>query len=383
MINILNKSQCCGCSACINICPKKCIRMKRDDEGFEYPIVDSNKCVNCGLCEKVCPVSNAKNNISQSIKAYVAYSKEENIRLQSSSGGIFSVLAEEILDKKGIVFGAAFDEEFLVHHIGITEKEDLLKLRGSKYLQSSIGTTFGEAKRFLDEGRLVLYSGTACQIAGLKSYLGKEYDNLYTIDVLCHGVPSPKVWKQYLKYQEKQYHSNVDKVFFRKKDTGWKNYSIALLFKDNSHYKTRFHEDIFMKLFLKNICLRPSCHECKFKIIERPSDITLGDCWGIEKYMPDMDDDKGTSIILTHSKKAENILQDIKRRLVIKEAEIDRVLPPSSDARKSVKMHSKRAQFFQELQKNRSIKRLGRLVDVSWYIKLKRVIKLFNIHKRN
>lgn len=204
MINITDKSQCCGCSACSQICPKKCITMKVDDEGFEYPLVNSSQCVECGLCKNSCPILNKYSRKNNLLESYIAYANENNIRLKSSSGGIFSLLAEEILNKDGIIFGAAFNNDFLVHHVLIDNLENLYKLRGSKYIQSRIEDTFMKAKQFLEQGRYVLFSGTSCQIAGLKKYLAKDYEKLYTVGVLCHGAPSPKVWEEYKKYQIQQ-----------------------------------------------------------------------------------------------------------------------------------------------------------------------------------
>lgn len=204
LINITDKSQCCGCSACSQICPKKCITMKVDDEGFEYPLVNSSQCVECGLCKNSCPILNKYSRKNNLLESYIAYANENNIRLKSSSGGIFSLLAEEILNKDGIIFGAAFNNDFLVHHVLIDNLENLYKLRGSKYIQSRIEDTFMKAKQFLEQGRYVLFSGTSCQIAGLKKYLAKDYEKLYTVGVLCHGAPSPKVWEEYKKYQIQQ-----------------------------------------------------------------------------------------------------------------------------------------------------------------------------------
>ena len=206
MIKIDKKQKCCGCSACVQVCPKQCIEMKEDSEGFWYPQVKRDVCVKCGLCEQVCPIiqeDSHKYSYEGIVSSYSAYSNKEEIRLASSSGGIFTILAEQIILDGGIVFGAAFDENYLVHHIAIDTIEGLSQLRGSKYLQSRIENTYIEAKKYLDSDCNVLFSGTACQIAGLKRFLRKEYENLLTVDVLCHGVPSQKVWKLYLDEKKK------------------------------------------------------------------------------------------------------------------------------------------------------------------------------------
>ena len=203
MINIKDKSKCCGCSGCMNICPKNAIIMKEDKNGFKYPIVDKEKCINCGLCEKVCPILNNKKEQQKEIKAYACYNKNIEERLKSSSGGIFILLAKEILKRNGIVFGAAFDENFNVKHISIDNEKDIEKLMGSKYVQSNMGKVYKEVKEFLENGKYILFSGTPCQIEGLKKFLKKDYDKLYTQDIICHGVPSPKIWQMYLEYQKK------------------------------------------------------------------------------------------------------------------------------------------------------------------------------------
>lgn len=293
MIQINDKKDCCGCGACMLSCPSECISLKEDKEGFLYPHVNAELCINCGACERSCPVLNCELSEGVLPDAYVAYADDDVLRENSSSGGMFSLFAENILNSGGVVFGAAFDSDFTVHHIVVESVDELSKLRGSKYLQSRTENAFKEAEDYLKSGRKVLYTGTACQIAGLKRYLKRDYTNLYTVDVLCHGVPSPKVWKKYLEEQEKTHGAAVRRTFFRNKKYGWKTYAVSLDFSNETVYERIFKEDSFMKLFLGNICLRPSCHDCKFKGLSRPSDITIGDCWGIEKIMSDMDDDKG------------------------------------------------------------------------------------------
>lgn len=375
MIIIKDKKQCSGCGACAQICPKRCIVMQVDAEGFEYPVADSSVCANCNLCNKICPVQNSKCGNNDVLSAYAAYAKQDEIRMQSSSGGLFTLLANEILEHDGVVFGAAFDDSFLVHHIAIQNKNELEKLRGSKYLQSRVENTFDEAKRYLDSGRYVLYTGTACQIAGLMSFLQKEYGNLYTADVLCHGVPSPKVWQRYLLYQEKTHNAAVQRTFFRHKKYGWKTYAVEFLFSNSTAYENIFSKDSFMQMFLQNICLRPSCYACRFKSLARPSDITIGDCWGIENYMPEMDDDKGTSIVLVHSVKGQEFFDAINSKMVYCKAETDKLLPPTADSRKSVPMHPRRKVFFKKLARGVNIEKLALLTEPTILDKIERKIK--------
>lgn len=364
MISINEKKKCCGCNACVQKCPKQCIVMREDVEGFLYPVVDQSECVGCGLCEKACPILNAKAE-HQEVTAYAAFANDDNIRMKSSSGGLFTLFARQILSDNGIVFGAAFDQNFMVHHIAIETEEELIKLQGSKYLQSRIENTYQEAERYLKFGRKVLYTGMACQIAGLKKFLGKEYELLYTVDVLCHGVPSPKVWRRYLDYQEKCHGGAVTRTFFRQKDFGWKTYALKLQFNNLSAYEQIFSRDLFMQMFLSNICLRPSCHACKFKGLDRPSDITIGDSWGIENYMPEMDDDKGTSVVLVHSLNGQKLFANCKTGIVYREADVDKIIPSTADSRKSVVAHPRRTRFFKKLNTGSSLPELEKILKPS------------------
>lgn len=221
MINIKDKTQCCGCHACYNVCPKNVIEMIEDDKGFKYPKINEDDCISCNLCEKVCPVLK-KVEVKNNPASYACYNKNEEVRKNSSSGGIFTLLAECILEKNGVIYGASFNNEWLVEHIRIDNKDDLYKLRTSKYLQSNINDTYKRAKRDLDDNKLVLFTGTPCQVNGFISYLrGKTYNNLYTQDIICHGVPSPKVWKKYLEYREKLDGNRPMQINFRQKDEGW------------------------------------------------------------------------------------------------------------------------------------------------------------------
>ena len=348
------KSDCCGCSSCAQICPKKCIKMTADEEGFLYPTVEKEICINCGLCEKNCPIINTQPKLETVLSAYAGYVNDENIRLNSSSGGLFTPLAEHILNNNGVVFGAAFDNKYHVKHIRIDSEEKLYLLRGSKYVQSDINNTYVETKHDLENGKLVLFTGTACQISGLKCFLNKEYTNLFTVDVLCHGTPSPKLWERYVENQSRQNKSQIEQIFFRHKKYGWKRYAVELKFLNSTAYLKEFKEDPFMRLFLGNICLRPSCYECKFKALQRDSDLTIGDAWGINKVFPELDDDRGTSVILVHSDKGQELLKSISDNLILKEGNVEKLLPPSTDSRISVKKHPKRNLFFKKLNEGKS-----------------------------
>lgn len=353
----MNKKECCGCTACMHICPVKCISMQEDEEGFLYPVTDEERCIHCNKCEKVCPFHNTTNMNTQT-DAFVGYNKNEEIRKQSSSGGVFWTVGEWILQQNGVVFGAAFNEDFEVCHIAAETQEDMAKLRGSKYVQSRLGNAYPKVKDYLNKNRKVLFTGTACQIEGLKRYLNKEYDNLYTVEVLCHGVPSPKIWRMYLEDKKKQYNASIKNIEFRNKKNGWKKFSVNIEFTDMQQYLINIHKDKFMKMFLENIDLRPSCHNCRFKDFPRTSDMTIGDCWGIKNYMSDMDDDKGISVILVHSSKGKQMLEMIEENLIVKEAILDKALPKIDGGRRAVEKHPNRKKFFKGLKRGENIDEL-------------------------
>lgn len=346
---IKHKKDCSGCYACTNICPVNCITMKSDSEGFKYPVVDYDKCINCGKCVAICPIINKK-EVKREAQAYACINKDEVIRAQSSSGGIFTIIAENVIDNGGVVFGAAFDEELELKHSYVETKKDLAKFRGSKYLQSQIGSTYKEAKDFLDKGRTVFFTGASCQIAGLKSYLEKEYDNLLCADFICHGVPSPKVFKEYLNFCESKFKSKVKKISFRDKSRGWSKFSILISFENDKKICEITSENIYMKAFLNNVCLRPSCYDCKFKGLNRDSDITLADFWGIQKVLPKMDDDKGVSLIIVNSLQGRKMFNGLKEQMIYKDVELNKIIKHNNSAIKSVKLKSKRAKFMKSLK---------------------------------
>ena len=367
---ITRKEDCTGCYACNNICPKQCISMKTDSEGFWYPKVNYDECIECGLCVKVCPIL-SKKTIDNSPKAYACYNLDEKIRRESSSGGIFTLVANEILKAGGVVFGVGFDEDFRVVHSYIDSIEDLEKYRVSKYVQSSIVDSYKRAKEFLVQKREVLFTGTPCQIAGLKSYLNKEYSNLLCIDNICHGVPSPKVWDKYTNFRKKEANSEITKVSFRNKSTGWTEYSMSFVFKNGIEYSEPSSNDLYMKAFLRNVSLRPSCYECKFKSTHRESDITLADFWGIQKVLPNMYDNKGTSLIFVNSKRGSEILERIKGKIRYEEVSIDESIKYNSPAIRSVYKNPNRDDFFSNLDKLE----FDKLIEKYCYDSLKERIK--------
>lgn len=348
MINIENKKDCTGCHACANICPKNCISMDRDIEGFRYPIINKSKCIECNLCEKVCPLIHER-KIDNNPIAFACYNKDELIRKKSSSGGIFSLLAQVVIENNGVVFGAKFDENFNVIHDYVLNVDEVAAFRGAKYVQSTIGNTYKDAKEFLDNGKIVLYSGTPCQISGLKRYLRKDYDNLFCVDLICHGVPSHKVWSKYKNYLSDG--KQIESISFRDKKYGWKSYSVKFKFKDGSEKLIKGSEDKYIRGFIGDIYLRPSCHDCKFKTLNRESDITLADFWGINNVLEEMDDDKGTSLIFVNSEKGQRLLENISESIIKKSVDINEAVKYNLSAIKSSYCNPRREYFFRKIDK--------------------------------
>ena len=302
MIRITDKHKCCGCGVCAQRCPRKCITMQSDKEGFTYPVIDTTQCSDCGLCDKVCPVINQQ-PAQPPVATYAATNSNGAVREQSSSGGIFTLLAEETINKGGVVFGAAFNEKWEVEHIHVDNIDGIKKLRGSKYVQSNIGNSYAMAEKFLKEGKEVLFCGTPCQIAGLKRFLRKEYKNLKTVDFVCHGTPSPLIWEGYLnEICRANSITDVTDIQFRNKTEGWKKYSFVIKYIDSEgngrEFRERMGNNLYMKCFLSDLCLRPSCYQCPARSGKSGSDITLGDLWGAEHICPEIDDDKGLSLVI-------------------------------------------------------------------------------------
>ena len=324
---------CCACTACEQICPKHCISMTEDAKGFLYPKVVESMCVECGLCEKVCPALSKEVPVKPQ-KVYAAIHKDESVRLQSSSGGIFTALAEKVIQDGGVVFGARFDDDWNVVHDYTESIDGLASFRGSKYVQSRVGDNYAKVKSFLTEGRTVLFTGTPCQTMGLWRFLRKDYENLIVVDFVCHGVPSSMVWRKYLNDLKETHTVCVDKknnvllslkestlvgVSFRDKRNGWKKFGFATHFLSASEADKKwvakplgskkidffepYNENAFMCAFLWDLCLRPSCYNCPAKGGRSHSDITIADYWGVQNVLPDFDDDKGCSLVMLHTER--------------------------------------------------------------------------------
>lgn len=378
IINFYRRAECCGCGACAKSCPKGCIEMVADSEGFLYPKINESECIRCGKCYDVCHIKNGSLDKKSISHTFYARTRRENIRLASSSGGIFTELAEAVLKNGGVVFGASFSEDRRkVEHISIGSCNELDRLRGSKYLQSEIGNAFIEAKNFLDEGKTVLFSGTPCQIRGLKSALKKDYDNLICIDVICHGAPSPKAWDAYLNYVVNKNSSKVNEVYFRCKETGWKNFSLKLSLDNGNTKINSISQDPFMQTFLRDKSLRPSCYDCVCKETDGLADITLGDAWGIENYCPELYDNKGTSVVFIRTQKGLELFDSIAKNIDCVKAEtFEESLKYNSAMCFSVNAPVDRAAFFVDLNNGLRFDRLAKkYCKTPLIIKAKRIVK--------
>lgn len=305
--------KCNGCRACLQVCPKNAIEMIKDELGFEYSKINKEKCINCGKCIRVCPeIAKPKNNNTEIPKVYAAWNKNEEVRLSSTSGGIFSLVAQNIMSDGGYVSGAVYNNENMVEHIVTNKIEDIPRLRQSKYIQSNLKNVFTDIKVLLDKGEKVLFVGCPCQNAGIKNFLDKEYENLYTMDFVCFGVNSPVALKKYLGYLEKKFVSKVKTIQFRNKDmNGWKKNNIKIEFYNGEVLYSDIFNDLFYKGFIrvKSLYLRESCYNCSFKNFPRVADITIGDFWGVRKKY---DDNKGTSLIMVNSQKGKKLFNGIK-----------------------------------------------------------------------
>lgn len=311
------KSDCCGCSACAQVCPQHCITMEKDGEGFYYPFKDSHQCTECGLCDNVCPMLKPFSS-QKPLACYASYNPDERARLKASSGGVFTMIAKIW---GGTIYGCKWNDNNEAAHDALPSAGDLLPFCGSKYVQSIIGNTFKCIRETLRASKKVVFSGTPCQVAGLLRYLGKNDDNLLTIDCVCHGVPSLQTFREYI--EEKLQLTTDDKVIdiqFRDKKSGWRNYSLTIEYekKEGTGYEQRTFsiphgESEFFKGFLSDLYLRPSCYSCPFKNIRSGADITLGDLWGAHKIIPEIDDDKGINAIIVNTEKGENAVSEIAK----------------------------------------------------------------------
>lgn len=347
---LAEKNSCNGCGACAASCPLGCIVMQEDREGFRYPAVDAERCVSCHKCENVCPLLNELP--AQDVPlVYGGKHKNAGIRESSSSGGVFPAVAAFVLENGGVVCAAAYRENFEVVHQIIENVSDLGKLQGAKYSQSRVSHLFAQMRSILESGRWLLFVGTPCQVAGFHGYLGKAYDKLILVDMICHGVPSPMVWQEYLAYRRQKDARNAEIVQINQRDkvSGWSRYrySLRIGYGNGKSYCAPQSEDMYMRGFVNNLYLRPSCAQCQFKASVRCADLTLGDYWGVWEQHPEFDDDKGISLVLIHTQKGADCWDRIKSNLDCISVDAKEALDKNPSARSSSAPHPKRDVFFE------------------------------------
>ena len=354
MEKLCKSELCTGCGACAAICPVGCISMETDEDGFLRPEVKTEKCVECGRCRKSCPILEAGGPVGDETEAYAAINADEQVRLSSTSGGIFSLLCQWVLERGGVVFGASYDEDFRVVHCRVENSGDLHKLRGAKYAQSSLGDSYRQVKSCLEEERYVLFSGTPCQVGGLLTFLGEGDEKLILVDLICHGVPSPKVWSHYVDYRSQRdaCGQNPSHINLRSKETGWPGYSIQLVYPNGEVYSALNSQDPYLRGFVGNLYLRPSCYDCHFKGSTRRSDFTLGDYWGVWSQLPEYHDGKGTSLVLMHTEKSKTIWSSISPWVNFSAVDVSMALKDNPSALVSSHKSEKREEFLDRYQKD-------------------------------
>lgn len=326
MIDIVDKKDCCGCTACASVCGVHAISMKADEEGFLYPEVDRGKCVDCTMCEKVCPIicRDAEDCSNTPLKVYALHNADVDVWRESSSGGVFAALCTHVIKKGGIVYGAEYDDDLMVVHRGEDTEAGVLKFRGSKYVQTDIRGVFKEIRQQLNSSRDVLFSGTPCQVEGLKRFLRKPYPNLLTVDVVCHGVPSPLVFADYVKFINRHSVGRVRRINMKDKSFGWGYQNLRLFF---SAGRTEFNSpvsNVWNKIFYDHVANRPSCHDCRFTNYHRAGDLTIGDFWGIEKSHPELLSENGVSLLLINNDKGLSAWNDVAVKFEYVESSVEK-----------------------------------------------------------
>lgn len=351
MVKLATREQCTGCTACAASCPHGAISMTADDEGFLQPVVDERRCVHCGKCERVCPVLH-RGDVRRPTQCFIAKAKDNVVREQSSSGGAFTVLAERIVCDGGKVYGAAWQNpEFVCRHIGVGDEHGLATLRGSKYVQSDLRGVFPEVKKDLDAGKPVLFSGCPCQIAGLKSFLGCDYDNLLCVSLICNSVPSPRIFGAWCEAERKRVGSKLLDVKFRDKQAGWHNSTFKFHFTTTT--TTSLQKSAYYWLWQEGCVVRRSCIDCAFREFRDGADLTIGDAWGIERFAPAFDDNRGVSAILAMSEKGADYLRSVEPEMNVESVAMEQILPGNPTLIKSFDLLKKagprRDEFWRKL----------------------------------
>lgn len=380
MIDLFDKKDCCGCYACMLICGKHAITMRMDDEGFEYPVINEQQCVECGLCEKICPIINSeKEHCNNEQKGFLLQLRDNLIRKQSTSGGAFTSIATWVINRGGVVFGAALDtESFEVHHKYTDTVEGLEQFRISKYVQSHVDDCFIQVKQFLKEDKWVCFSGTPCQIEGLYHFLRKSvYEKLVLVDVVCYGIPSPGVFKAYMQWKQQKIGGKFKKVLFREKILSY-NYTSFSIYNEDSEkdYHKGVEREQFMRSFFSNINVRPSCYDCKFKKQYRVSDFTIWDCYDVKAFSRNFDD-KGTNRVLVHTKKGERILNDVKPLVRVEQYDdIQCFIADETAMVKSVPMNPQRELFFEDYTKLSMEVLMQKWFPTTWKVRLNSFLRM-------
>ncbi len=361
-MNEITQQKCTGCHACLQICPKQAIRMEYDMEGFLYPNIDAMKCVDCGLCQKVCPLNDLVASSNKKQKAFAIRNNCEKDRANSSSGGVYILLARNVIKKNGVVYGVSYDENGHILHQRTECEPELFQT--SKYVQSEIGYCYGQVQEDLEQGRMVLFTGAPCQVVGLYKFLLQKhikYDNLITADFICHGVPSPMIWDKYIENLAQG--RKIRWLNFRDKSVSWGGFSLHVKFDDGEEYIKMAKEDPYVKGFLANVFLRPSCFECHFKTTERHSDITFADFWGIQKVIPELADEKGISAIIAHTEQGCCLIDAIRKNCFVREVALDSIVQNNIAMTQSVLLGKNRKRFYKMWIPNMNISFFPEIVD--------------------
>lgn len=370
------KEDCCGCTACVNICPKSCIKMQSDEEGFKYPHIDINICVSCGLCLKICPVNKYPESAFEQ-RAFLIQHKDERILKESTSGAAFTAIAENVINRGGVVFGAAFDDNLRVMHTYVESCNELYRFRNSKYVQSNLKQSFNNVKEFLELGRWVCFSGTPCQVEGLKSFLGRDYCNLLTVDIVCHAIPSPLLWEKYKEYRMRD-GSLITDAAFRDKSLFGYNYSQMAIKSSNGKKYFGVESDPYLKAFFADLSDRPICYACPFKKRYRVCDITLWDCFDVQKFSKKLNNNKGVTRALVHTGKGIEIIQSIKNTCTVLEIPVDDAVEGVREMIKSVPGNPKRSRFFSDLNKMTPEKLFKIYFPVTHRVRAERAIRILS-----